>query len=118
MRLLPYPTGRALFLLLVEMILAVLQLRNAQRDRLGAFARELLHVLQFLPQLLRILHLREDFFGETVFHSRNSFNRTRHNVRLKIGSTASVLPESSIQRALAMQRNLLHITSLSRSGEQ
>jgi hypothetical protein len=36
MRLLPYPTGRALFLLLVEMILAVLQLRDAQRDRLGA----------------------------------------------------------------------------------
>ena len=33
------------------MIFAILQLRDAQRDRLGAFARELLHVLQFLPQL-------------------------------------------------------------------
>ena len=60
MRLLPYPTGRALFLLPVEMILAVLQLRDAQRDRLGAFARELLHILQFLPQLLRVLDLRDD----------------------------------------------------------
>ncbi len=45
----------ALVLFLVEMILAILQLRNAQRDRLRAFARELLDVLQFLPQLLRVL---------------------------------------------------------------
>ena len=67
MRLLPYPTGRALLLLLVEMIFAVLQLRNAQRDRLGAFARELLHVLQFLPQLLRVRNLRDDELDITNF---------------------------------------------------
>lgn len=64
MRLLPYPTGRALLLLLVEMILAVLQLRNAQRDHLSAFVRELLCVLQLLLQLLRVLDLRDDRFGE------------------------------------------------------
>ena len=57
----------ALFLLLIEMILAVLQLRDAQRDGLRAFARELLHVLQFLPQPLRVRHLRKDVFGETAF---------------------------------------------------
>ena len=50
----------ALFLLLVEMILAVLQLRDAQRDRLRPFARELLHVLQ----LLRVRHLRDDRLGD------------------------------------------------------
>ncbi len=44
----------------VEVLLAVLELRDAQGDRLGAFARELLHLLQFLAQLLRVLDLRDD----------------------------------------------------------
>ena len=55
------------------MILAILQLRNAQRDRLGAFARELLHVLQFLPQLLRVRNLREDCFGKNCFPLTQQF---------------------------------------------
>ena len=49
---------------LVEMMLAVLQLRNPDRDRLGPFARQLLHFLQFLPQLLRVLGLRDDLFRD------------------------------------------------------
>ena len=36
----------ALFLLRVEMIFAILQLRDAQRDRLGAFARKFLGAIQ------------------------------------------------------------------------
>ena len=58
------PLPFSLFLLRVEMILAILQLRDAQRDHLGAFARELLDLLQFLPQLLSVFDLREDRFGE------------------------------------------------------
>ena len=42
--------SHALFLFLVEMSLAVLQLRDAQRDGLGASARAL-HVQQFLKSL-------------------------------------------------------------------
>jgi hypothetical protein len=44
----------------VEVILAVLQLRDANGDRLGPFARELLHLLQFLPQLLGVGDLLDD----------------------------------------------------------
>jgi hypothetical protein len=76
MRLLPYPTGRALFLLLVEMIFAILQLRDAQRDRLGAFARELLHVLQFPPQLLRVRSLCNEVFGKPPLRGQFSAIRT------------------------------------------
>ena len=54
----------ALLLLLVEVILAILQLRDAQCDGLGPFPRELLDLLQFLPQLLRVLDLRDDRLGE------------------------------------------------------
>ena len=54
----------ALFLLLIEMIFAVFQLRDTQRDGLGAFARELLDLLQFLPQLLRVRNLRRDVLGK------------------------------------------------------
>ena len=82
----------ALFLLLVEMILAVLQLRDAQRDRLGALTGELLHVLQFLPQLLRVRHLRDDLLGKkcsclwkNIFRSGKTSNPARHEVRLKTG---------------------------------
>ena len=44
--------SHALFLFLVEMIFAVLQLLDAHCDHLGACVREFFHVLQFLPQLL------------------------------------------------------------------
>ena len=50
----------ALALLLVEVILAILELRDAQGDGLGAFARQLLDLLQFLAQLLRVLDLGDD----------------------------------------------------------
>ena len=97
----------ALFLLLVEMILAVLQLRDAQHDRLGAFARELLHVLQFLPQLLRVLHLRKVVLGKTAFRSRNSSNFARHYVRLKTGSrvqgAAGVLSLTWVESRLCLR---------------
>jgi hypothetical protein len=49
----------AIFLLLSEMILEVLQLRDARRNSLGAFARELFHILQLRPQLLRGRNLRD-----------------------------------------------------------
>ena len=68
------------------MILAILQLRDAQRDRLGAFARELLDVLQFLPQFLRVRHFREDVLEKTTFRCGKTSNPTRHDVRLKTGS--------------------------------
>ena len=45
----------AFALCLVEVIFAILELRDAKRDGLGAFARELLDLLQFLAQLLRVL---------------------------------------------------------------
>ena len=49
-------------------VLAILQLRDAQRDGLGAFARALLDLLQFLPQLPRVSDLRGDRLGD-VFES-------------------------------------------------
>ena len=42
------------------MIFAILELRNAQRDGLGPVARQLLDLLQFLPQLLGVPHLIHD----------------------------------------------------------
>ncbi len=44
----------------VEMDLAVLQLRNAQRHGTCAFAGQFLDLLQFLPQRLGVLHLGEN----------------------------------------------------------
>ena len=49
---------------LVEMNLAILELRNADGDGLGAFARQLLDLLQFLAQLLRVLDLGDDLLGD------------------------------------------------------
>ena len=45
----------AFALCLVEMIFAILELRNANGDGLGAFARELFDLLQFLAELLGVL---------------------------------------------------------------
>ena len=54
----------ALFALRVEVVLAILELRDAERDGLGAFARELLDRLQLLPQLLGVRHLLDDLVGD------------------------------------------------------
>ena len=50
----------------VEMIFAILELRDADGDGLGAFARELLDLLQFLAQLPRVLDLGHDLFGDLL----------------------------------------------------
>ena len=50
----------------VEMRFAIFQLRNANRDRLGAVAREFFYVLQFLAQLLRVLNFRDDFLARLL----------------------------------------------------
>ena len=50
-------------LLLVEVHLAILELRDAQRDGTAAFAGELLDAREFTPQPRGILHLRGDLLG-------------------------------------------------------
>ena len=44
----------------VIMQLAILELRNADGDRLGALAGQFFHLLQFLAQLLRVLDLGDE----------------------------------------------------------
>ena len=54
----------ALVLLPVEVDLAVLELRDAQRDGLGPLTGKLLHVLQLFAKLLRVLDLPHDLLRD------------------------------------------------------
>ena len=46
------------------MDLAVLELRDADRDGFGAVARQLFDLLQFFAELLGVLHLGHDLLGD------------------------------------------------------
>src|SRR5437867_2299342 len=56
----------ALAALFVEVDLAILELRNAQGDGLGAFAGQLLDLLEFLAKLPAVFNLRKNLPGDLL----------------------------------------------------
>ena len=93
------------------MNLAILELRDAQHDRLRPLARELLHVLQLLAELLRVLDLRHDLLGDVLVAVEEMQQLLAHAVdqlRTNLRVAQLVLRLRLEQRILQADRHRAH----------